>query len=121
MPTTRRPPAVRETLSVAKGTPTLSITHAGGTYDGSPLPATATVAGVVPGVDNTPGPTLEGVAPSLTYFSGTYTSVAQLAGVSPADAAPRARSAPIPSKRTSRAVPTIPARRRWPTSPSSPR
>ena len=57
---------------------------------GSPLPATATVAGVVPGVDKTPGPTLDGVAPSLTYFSGTYTTIAQLAGVTPLSGAPSA-------------------------------
>ena len=44
------------------------LTDAGGTYNGMPFPATATVAGVVAGVDNTPAPSLEGVTPTLSYY-----------------------------------------------------
>ena len=39
----------------ALGTPTVSVMDAGGTYNGSAFTATATVAGVIPGVDTTPG------------------------------------------------------------------
>ena len=41
------------------------VTDAGGTYNGMPFPATATVA-----VDNTPAASLEGVSPTLTYYAG---------------------------------------------------
>ncbi len=73
-------------------TPTLRFTAAGGTYSGSPTPATATVAGL----DGIFGASLEGVTPSLTYYAGiapsgtpmpsapvhagTYTVVASFAG-----------------------------------------
>ena len=40
---------------------------AGGTYDGSPFAATATIAGVLAGVDNTPASSLEGVGLTLDY------------------------------------------------------
>ena len=73
--------------------PTLSVTDAGGTYNGSAFAATATVAGVIPGVDNTPGPTLEGVAPTLAYYSGTYTTVAQTTGLTPLSGTPSAAGA----------------------------
>ena len=43
-------------LAVTLATPTVSVSDAGGTYDGSAFAATATVAGVVPGVDSTPRP-----------------------------------------------------------------
>jgi hypothetical protein len=60
------------TLNVAQAIPTVSVSDAGGTYNGSPFAATATVAGVVSGVDNTPAAQLEGVTPTLTYYAGTY-------------------------------------------------
>ncbi len=81
---------VQETLDIAKATPTLSVSDPSSTYTGTPFSAMAALAGIVPGVDNTPGATLEGVAPSLSYFSGTYGSVAQLAGVTPLAGAPTA-------------------------------
>src|SRR5262249_13569606 len=56
-------------LTINAATPTVSVTDAGGTYNGSPFPATATVAGV----DNTPAAQLEGVTPTLTYYAGSYT------------------------------------------------
>jgi fibronectin-binding autotransporter adhesin len=49
-------------------TPTLTVTDAGGTFSGSPFPATATFTG--PGI-TTPVSTLEGVAPTFTYYTGT--------------------------------------------------
>ena len=81
------------TQVVNQATPTVYVQDAGGTYDGMPFPATATVAGVVPGVDDTPAPSLEGVSPTLTYYDangnplsgapsavGTYTVVATFPG-----------------------------------------
>jgi hypothetical protein len=53
---------------VNQATPTVSVTDAGGTYNGMPFPATALVAGVIPGVDDTPAPSLEGVSPTVTYY-----------------------------------------------------
>ena len=57
--------------AVSQAVPTLTVTHAGGTYNGSGLAATATVAGVVSGVDTTPEPSLEGVSPTFTYYVGS--------------------------------------------------
>jgi sugar lactone lactonase YvrE len=65
-------------VNVGRATPTLSVSDAGGTYNGNAFAATDSVAGVVPGVDSTPAGTLEGVAPSLMYYQGTYTTVAAL-------------------------------------------
>ena len=45
-----------------QATPTVAVTDAGGTYDLSTFPGTATVAGVVPAV-TAPGASLEGVTP----------------------------------------------------------
>ena len=56
------------------------MTPPGGTYDSSPFPATATIAGVVPGLDNSPGSSLEGVPVTLTYYAGTSTSTPPLSG-----------------------------------------
>jgi hypothetical protein len=60
-------------LTIFQATPTVSVVDDGGTYNGQPFPATATVVGVVAGVDNTPAVSLEDVTPSLTYYAGTYT------------------------------------------------
>lgn len=69
-------------------TPTVQVADAGGVYNGSPFPATATVAGV----NGTSDSSLEGVTPTLTYYAGaaalagapsqagTYTVVASFAG-----------------------------------------
>src|SRR5262249_7894569 len=62
--------------SIAKATPTVQVTAAGGTYNGSPFAATATVAGL----NGVPGPSLEGVAPTLTYYAGSTASGTPLAG-----------------------------------------
>jgi hypothetical protein len=57
------------TILVTKATPTLLVAG-GGVYDGAPIPAKATVAGVVAGVDTTPASSLEGISPTLTYYAG---------------------------------------------------
>jgi uncharacterized repeat protein (TIGR01451 family) len=60
-------------VTVSQATPTVSVSDAGGTYNGNSFAATDSVAGVVAGVDSTPAGTLEGVTPTLTYYAGTYT------------------------------------------------
>ena len=64
----------RVTPSASLGIASLNVTDAGGPYSGSTYPASATVNG---------NATLEGIPPTLTYFSGTYTNVSQLAGLTP--------------------------------------
>jgi hypothetical protein len=61
--------------NVVKGTPIVSVMDMGGMYKGSSYAATATVAGVIAGVDNTPGTSLEGVNLIVMYYiySSTYT------------------------------------------------
>ena len=75
-------------FNVTPATPSVSVTDPGGTYSGTAFSASTTVAGVVPGVDNTPGPSLQGVAPSLSYYTGSYHTTSQLAGLSALPAAP---------------------------------
>ncbi len=65
--------------------PTVTAIEAGGTYNGSAFTATATVAGVLTGVDNTPSASLEGVTPTLTYYAGSSASGTPLSGA-PVDA-----------------------------------
>jgi Ca2+-binding RTX toxin-like protein len=63
------------TLTITQATPLVTVSDAGGTYNnGTPFPATATVAGVIVGVDNTPGPSLEKFSLVVTYYSGTSAS-----------------------------------------------
>jgi fibronectin-binding autotransporter adhesin len=73
-------------------TPTISISDAGGTFTGSPFPATVTLSAL----GLTPGSTLDGISPTVTYSLGstvsgtgattapsavgTYTAVANFAG-----------------------------------------
>ncbi len=75
------------TFTITQATPKVCVTAKGGTYNGSPHPATATVNGQA---------SLEGVTPTLTYYlgstisgsgsttapitAGTYTVVASFAG-----------------------------------------
>ncbi len=77
-----------DTFIIGKATPVLNVDGPKGTFDGSALNATATVAGVVAGVDNTPGSSLDGIGLSLTYYSGTYTNPSQLTGVTALQGAP---------------------------------
>jgi uncharacterized repeat protein (TIGR01451 family) len=65
-------------LTVSPGTPTVSVSDAGGAYTGNAFVASDSVAGVVAGVDSLPASTLEGVAPTLTYYQGTYATLAAL-------------------------------------------
>ena len=64
-------------FTIAPATPIVTVTDAGGTYDGTAFPATATVTGA----SGLPASSLEGIAPTLAYYSGTYTSAAQLNGL----------------------------------------
>ena len=51
--------------------PILKVADAGGRFDGSPFPASATIAGVVAGVDSTPASSLDNVTPTLTFLLHT--------------------------------------------------
>jgi subtilisin family serine protease len=73
------------TIAVTKAVPTVNVTDAGGRFDGGAFPASATIAGVVSGVDNTPAASLGGVAPTLTYYDGSG-----IAGISLGATAPTA-------------------------------
>src|SRR5262249_46806423 len=77
-----------QSLTVSQAAPKAGLADSGGTYNGGAFAATATVAGVIAGVDDAPAATLEGVAPTLAYYGGTYTSLAQLAGLTPLAGAP---------------------------------
>ena len=63
--------AATTTITVTKATPILKVADAGGRFDGSPFPASATIAGVVAGVDRTPASSLDNVTPTLTYYDGS--------------------------------------------------
>ena len=53
--------------------PTVNVNDAGGIFDGSAFPATATVTGVVRH-GRVASASLEGASPTLAYYSGTFTS-----------------------------------------------
>ena len=57
-------------VTVSQAVPTLSVNDPGGTYDGSPFAAIASVSGVVSGVNTTPANSLEGAKPTITYYVG---------------------------------------------------
>jgi uncharacterized repeat protein (TIGR01451 family) len=65
-------------VTVTQAPPTISVSDASNPYSGNFFSATDSVAGVVAGVDSTPASTLEGVAPTLTYYQGTYATLAAL-------------------------------------------
>jgi hypothetical protein len=84
-------------FTIAKAMPKITVSDMGGTYNGQPFSATATVAGVVSGVDSNPSASLEGVSPTITYYllnadgtktlltgapssAGRYQAVASFAG-----------------------------------------
>ena len=69
------------TFTILRIAPTLSVLDAGGAYTNQTYPAADTVNG---------GATLEGVAPSLSYYSGTFTNASQLSAVKPLSGAPSA-------------------------------
>ncbi len=72
------------TLTVNPAAAAVSVSDAGGVYDDSGYAASATVTGV----GGASGASLEGVYPTLSYYSGTYTSPSQVAGLTPLSAAP---------------------------------
>jgi hypothetical protein len=81
----REVPSGATAVTVTPVTPIVTVGDAGGVFNGSAFAATATVAGVVPGVDNTPGSTLEGVSLTLTYYAGTTATGTLLSGAPSTD------------------------------------
>jgi hypothetical protein len=69
------------TFAIGQATPTVTVTDPGGTYNGHSFAATASVAGVVSGVDTTPASSLESVTPTLTYYAGTTAGGTAMTGV----------------------------------------
>ena len=69
--------------NITLATPIVRVSDAGGTFNGSAFPATASVAGVVNGVDTTPAATLESVGTTLTYYVGSDTSGTNLGSSAP--------------------------------------
>jgi large repetitive protein len=67
-------------FTIAQASPVIAVGDTGGSYDGNPFSATATIAGVVPDVDNSPAGSLEGVPLTLSYYAGTNTTGAPLSG-----------------------------------------
>jgi hypothetical protein len=63
------------TFKITVATPTVAVTG-GGAYTGSPVPAIATVTGA----SGTAASSLEGVTPSLTYYSGSTATGTPLSG-----------------------------------------
>jgi hypothetical protein len=68
--------ATTSTLTVIQDTPTVGVTASDGTYKGVAFNATATVTGV----SGSAGSSLEGVAPTLTYYAGTTATGTPLSG-----------------------------------------
>ena len=66
-------------FTIAPATPTVTVTDAGGTYKNAAFPATDSIKGV----SGSAGSSLEGVPLSLSYYSGTFTSAAELTGLAP--------------------------------------
>ncbi len=64
------------TFAITGGAPVVNVTDAGGTYTGSPFPATASVTGA----SGIPTSSLEGVTPTLTYYAGSAAAGTPLAG-----------------------------------------
>jgi hypothetical protein len=58
------------TISVTRATPVLTVGAPGGTYDGTPFPATVAIVSGIPGLKNTPAASLEDSTPILTYYEG---------------------------------------------------
>ena len=65
-------------FTITQAAPTVSVSDTAGDITGSAL--IATVAGVVPGVDDTPAGSLEGVGLTLTFYSGSSTAGTPLSG-----------------------------------------
>ena len=61
------------------GPPMLRVTDPGGSYNGIPFPASATITGV----ESLPASSLEGMAPTLSYYVGSTVSAASLGSALP--------------------------------------
>ena len=61
-------------FTITQATPLVSASDSGGAFNGSAFAATASVSGVVSGVDNSFAASLESVSPTLTYYSGSSVS-----------------------------------------------
>jgi Bacterial Ig-like domain (group 3)/MBG domain (YGX type) len=70
------------TLTVTPATPAVTVSDPGGTYTSAPIAAMATVTGV----GGTATPELEGVKPTLTYYTGSGTSGVALGSAAPSAA-----------------------------------
>jgi hypothetical protein len=57
------------TIDVDKATPSLNVNDPGGHFDGSPFPASITIAGS--GNENAPAVSLEDITPTLTYYNSS--------------------------------------------------
>ncbi len=68
-------------LTVNQATPKLSLSAPNGVYNGSPFPASVTIAGT--GNEATPAASLESVSPVLTYYVGSGTSGTDLGSTPP--------------------------------------
>jgi len=77
------PAAATTTITINQATPILEVADAGGRFDGSPFPASVTIAGAVAGVDSTPAPSLDNVTPTLTYDDGSGTAGTSLGPAPP--------------------------------------
>ena len=76
--------AATTTFTVTKATPILKVADAGGgRFDGSPFPASATIAGAVAGVDSAPASSLDNVTLTLTYYDGSGTAGTSLGPTPP--------------------------------------
>jgi hypothetical protein len=71
------------TISVTQATPVLTVSAPGGTYNGTPFPATFTIASGIPGLNDTPAASLENATPILTYYEGAGTSGTSLGSTPP--------------------------------------
>ena len=87
---------------IFQAAPVFTVSDAGGTFNGSPFPGTGTVAGVVPGVDDQIGTSLDGVNLTLLYFEGA-TRLAE--HHSPARRAPPAATPSKPISQGARITP----------------
>jgi hypothetical protein len=75
------PASTAGTLSIIQFPPNVHVMAAGGTYNGAPFGATATVAGI----SGSSAASLEGVTPTLSYYAGITASGTPLASA-PTDA-----------------------------------
>ena len=71
------------TITVDPARPMLTVSAPGGSFDGSPIGATVTIAVVGAGTDNTPSASLEDIKPTLTYYAGSGTSGTNLGTTPP--------------------------------------